>query len=129
MPVKETYSLIAQMFTMMLRLIALEGTIRFLTELQFLSVGTTPGVSTTVVPRADDGFSEAIPITGGLVFGEQVHNVIYVRSVRYTTILSTSVVTVKLVFSLFRSTQMVTFLLLTKWMTLVNHHFLMRTIS
>ena len=57
------------------------GTIHLLTELQFLSVGITPGVSTMVVPRADDGLSQPISITGGLRFGELIHNVAYVRIV------------------------------------------------
>ena len=49
-------------------------------ELQFLSLGTTPGVTTEFVAREDDGFSEAINIADpGFPFGSVLHNVAYVR--------------------------------------------------
>lgn len=46
--------------------------------LQFLALGTTPGVTRFVLPQIDDGFSSAINITEGFLFGFNAKTVVYV---------------------------------------------------
>jgi len=46
--------------------------------LQFLALGATPGVTRIFLPKIDDGFSSAITITKGFLFGFTTETVVYV---------------------------------------------------
>ena len=50
-----------------------------LSELPYVSLGTTDGVDKEYVGHFDDGVSHAIYIPDGLPFGNFIHSYVYVR--------------------------------------------------